>query len=75
MDGERASSARTWLASKICALCRASLGQHQRREALAPAAGEDFKDAELEHQNSISQSHVLPHELRSEEGWLLRRRS
>ncbi len=30
--------------------------------------GEDFHDAELEHQKSISQSHVLPPELRTEEG-------
>lgn len=30
--------------------------------------GEDFNDAELEHQKSISQSHVLPPEFRSEEG-------
>jgi len=30
--------------------------------------GEDFQDAELEHQKSISQSHVLPPELRTEEG-------
>lgn len=30
--------------------------------------GEDFQDAELEHQKSISQSHVLPPELRSEDG-------
>ena len=30
--------------------------------------GEDFNDAELEHQKSISQSHVLPPELRTEEG-------
>ena len=30
--------------------------------------GEDFNDAELEHQKSISQSHVLAPELRSEEG-------
>jgi DNA polymerase-4 len=30
--------------------------------------GEDFQDAELEHQKSISQSHVLPPELRTEDG-------
>jgi DNA polymerase IV len=30
--------------------------------------GEDFNDAELEHQKSISQSHVLAPELRNEEG-------
>lgn len=30
--------------------------------------GEDFLDAELEHQKSISQSHVLPPELRTEDG-------
>lgn len=30
--------------------------------------GEDFQDAELEHQKSISQSHVLPPEFRTEEG-------
>lgn len=30
--------------------------------------GEDFNDAELEHQKSISQSHVLPPELRTEDG-------
>lgn len=30
--------------------------------------GEDFHDAELEHQKSISQSHVLPPELRTEDG-------
>ena len=30
--------------------------------------GEDFHDAELEHQKSISQSHVLPPELRTDEG-------
>ena len=30
--------------------------------------GEDFLDSELEHQKSISQSHVLPPELRTEEG-------
>jgi DNA polymerase-4 len=30
--------------------------------------GEDFNDAELEHQKSISQSHVLAPELRSEDG-------
>jgi DNA polymerase-4 len=30
--------------------------------------GEDFHDAELDHQKSISQSHVLPPELRTEEG-------
>lgn len=30
--------------------------------------GEDFLDPELEHQKSISQSHVLPPELRTEEG-------
>lgn len=30
--------------------------------------GEDFHDAELEHQKSISQSHVLPPELRMEDG-------
>jgi len=30
--------------------------------------GEDFQDAELEHQKSISQSHVLPPDLRTEEG-------
>lgn len=30
--------------------------------------GEDFHDAELEHQKSISQSHVLPPDLRTEEG-------
>lgn len=30
--------------------------------------GEDFNDPELEHQTSISQSHVLPPELRSSEG-------
>lgn len=30
--------------------------------------GEDFQDAELEHQKSISQSHVLPPELHSEDG-------
>ncbi len=30
--------------------------------------GEDFQDPELEHQKSISQSHVLPPELRTEEG-------
>jgi DNA polymerase IV len=30
--------------------------------------GEDFSDAELEHQKSISQSHVLPPELRTPEG-------
>jgi len=30
--------------------------------------GEDFRDAELEHQKSISQSHVLPPELRTEDG-------
>ena len=30
--------------------------------------GEDFQDAELEYQKSISQSHVLPPELRTEDG-------
>jgi len=30
--------------------------------------GEDFNDAELEHQKSVSQSHVLPPELRTIEG-------
>ena len=30
--------------------------------------GEDFLDAELEHQKSISQSHVLPPEFRTEDG-------
>ena len=30
--------------------------------------GEDFNDPELEHQKSISQSHVLPPELRTHEG-------
>jgi DNA polymerase-4 len=30
--------------------------------------GEDFNDPKLEHQKSISQSHVLPPELRSDEG-------
>jgi DNA polymerase-4 len=30
--------------------------------------GEDFHDAELDHQKSISQSHVLPPELRTDEG-------
>jgi DNA polymerase IV len=30
--------------------------------------GEDFQDPELEHQKSISQSHVLPPEFRTEEG-------
>lgn len=30
--------------------------------------GEDFNDAELDHQKSISQSHVLPPELRTEDG-------
>jgi DNA polymerase IV len=30
--------------------------------------GEDFHDAELEHQKSISQSHVLPPDLRTDEG-------
>jgi DNA polymerase-4 len=30
--------------------------------------GEDFHDAELDHQKSISQSHVLPPELRTEDG-------
>ncbi|MGC2621306.1 MAG: DNA polymerase [Acidobacteriaceae bacterium] len=30
--------------------------------------GEDFQDAELEHQKSVSQSHVLPPELRTEDG-------
>ena len=30
--------------------------------------GEDFQDVELEHQKSISQSHVLPPELRTEDG-------
>lgn len=30
--------------------------------------GEDFNDAALEHQKSISQSHVLPPDLRTEEG-------
>ena len=30
--------------------------------------GEDFQDTELEHQKSISQSHVLPPELRTEDG-------
>ena len=30
--------------------------------------GEDFNDAELEHQKSISQSHVLPPDLRTHEG-------
>jgi DNA polymerase IV len=30
--------------------------------------GEDFQDAELEHQKSISQSHVLPPEFRTEDG-------
>ncbi|MGA8531272.1 MAG: DNA polymerase [Acidobacteriaceae bacterium] len=30
--------------------------------------GEDFQDPELEHQKSISQSHVLPPELRTEDG-------
>jgi DNA polymerase-4 len=30
--------------------------------------GEDFNDPELEHQKSISQSHVLPPELRTQEG-------
>ena len=30
--------------------------------------GEDFQDTELEHQKSISQSHVLPPDLRSEDG-------
>jgi DNA polymerase IV len=30
--------------------------------------GEDFQEAELDHQKSISQSHVLPPELRTEDG-------
>ena len=30
--------------------------------------GEDFQDAELEHQKSISQSHVLQPELRTQDG-------